>query len=153
VPVFQSTHARIDIPNLNLHQTISGTACRQHGKRVRELEKAVVNTIYERLLKEFMDILIMVKMREGETSGYDILGYFHEEFDFPVSPGTVYSVMYSMERDGLIKARGVDRKRIYTLTPNGEAAIKAINGSSAAIESYFSNLLKGKWTRAEHEII
>lgn len=102
-----------------------------------------VNVIYERLLKEFMDVLIMVKMREGETSGYDILTYFHEKFDLLVSPGTVYSVLYSMERNGLIKARGVDRKRIYTLTPKGEAAIKAIRESSGVLESFLTRLLKG----------
>jgi DNA-binding PadR family transcriptional regulator len=107
------------------------------------VERDVVNKIYERLLKEFMDIVIMVKMREGETSGYDILTYFHEKFDFFVSPGTVYSVLYSMERNGLIKARGVDRKRIYALTPKGEATIKAILESSGVLESFLTRLLKG----------
>jgi len=107
------------------------------------LERDVVNTIYARLLKEFMDILIMVKMREGETSGYDILTYFHQKFDLLVSPGTVYSVLYSMERNGLTKARGVDRKRIYTLTPKGEATIKAIRESSGVLENFLTRLLKG----------
>jgi DNA-binding PadR family transcriptional regulator len=110
---------------------------------VEALEADVVNKIYERLLKEFMDIFIMAKMREGENSGYDILTYFHEKFDLPVSPGTVYSVLYSMERNGLIKARSVDRKRIYTLAPKGEATIKAIRESSGVLESFLTRLLKG----------
>jgi DNA-binding PadR family transcriptional regulator len=113
------------------------------------MEKTVVNAIYERFLKEFMDVMIMVKMREGESSGYNILNYIHEKFDLLIRPGTDNSVLYSMERDGLIKARGVDRKRIYTLTPKGEATIKAINESSAALESYFASLLRGNWTRTE----
>jgi DNA-binding PadR family transcriptional regulator len=100
-----------------------------------------VNMIYHRFLKEFMDVLIMVKMREGETSGYDVLNYFHQKFDFLVSPGTVYSVLYSMERDGLIAARGVDRKRIYALTPKGETTIKVIRDSSGVLESLLMNLL------------
>ena len=107
------------------------------------MERGVVNAIYERLLKEFMDILIMVKMRGGETSGYDILTYFHVKFDLLVSAGTVYSVLYSMERNGLIKARSIDRKRIYTLTPKGEATIKAIRESSGVLESFLTRLLKG----------
>lgn len=106
------------------------------------MEREVVNTIYERFLKEFMDVLIMVKMKEGETSGYDLLTYFHRKFDLLVSPGTVYSVLYSMERNGLIKARGVDRKRIYTLTPKGEATIKTIRESSEVLESFLGCLLK-----------
>jgi DNA-binding PadR family transcriptional regulator len=106
------------------------------------MEREVVNTIYDRFLKEFMDVLIMVKMREGETSGYDMLTYFHEKFDLLVSPGTVYSVLYSMERKGLIKARGVERKRIYTLTPKGEATIRAIQESSEVVQGFLKRLLQ-----------
>lgn len=114
---------------------------------VLQTQKEVVNEIYGRFLKEFMDVLIMVKMREGENSGYDILTYFHDEFDFLVSPGTVYSVLYSMERDGLIKDNGKDRKRIYGLTPKGEAKIKAISESNEVLESFFSNLLRNAGKR------
>ena len=106
------------------------------------MEREIVNSIYERFLKEFMDVLIMVKMREGETSGYDMLTYFHEKFDLLVSPGTVYSVLYSMERKGLIKARGVERKRIYTLTPKGEATIRTIQESSEVVQGFLKRLLQ-----------
>lgn len=109
---------------------------------VKALERDVVNSVYERFLKEFMDVLIMVKMRQGEISGYDMLTYFHEKFDLLVSPGTVYSVLYTMERKGLIKAKGVDRKRIYSLTAKGEATIKAIRESSEVLESFLTRLLK-----------
>lgn len=88
--------------------------------------------------------MIMVKMREGEVSGYDILTYFHGKFDLLVSPGTVYSVLYSMERKGLIKAQGVEKKRIYTLTTKGEATIKAIQESSEVLESFLARLLEKK---------
>jgi DNA-binding PadR family transcriptional regulator len=108
------------------------------------MEREIVNTMYERFLKEFMDVLIMVKMREGETSGYDMLTYFHEKFDLLVSPGTVYSMLYSMERKGLIKARGVERKRIYTLTPKGEATIKTIQESSEVVQGFLKRLLQEK---------
>jgi DNA-binding PadR family transcriptional regulator len=91
-----------------------------------------------------MDVLIMIKMGEEETSGYDVLTYFHKKFDFLVSAGTVYSILYSMERDGLIKARNEDRRRIYSLTPKGEATIKAIHESSEVLENFFANLLREK---------
>jgi DNA-binding PadR family transcriptional regulator len=114
---------------------------------VKTVERGVVNRIYERFLREFMDVLIMVKIRQGGSSGYDVISYFHKRFDFLVSPGTVYSVLYSMERDGLLKAQGADGKRIYTLTLKGEATIKAINESSEVLESFFADLLRGKVVR------
>jgi DNA-binding PadR family transcriptional regulator len=62
-----------------------------------------IDAIYERFLKEFMDVIIMVKIREeGEASGYDLLSYFHGKFDLLVSPGTIYATLYSMERNNLV---------------------------------------------------
>jgi len=91
-----------------------------------------------------MDIMIMIRMKEGEITGYDILSHFHKKFDFMVSAGTVYSVLYSMERGGLIKARNEDRRRIYSLTPKGETTIKSIDQSTEVLENFFANLLRGK---------
>jgi DNA-binding PadR family transcriptional regulator len=108
------------------------------------LERNVLNSIYERFLREFMDILIMAKMKNGGFTGYDVISYFHEKFDLLVSPGTVYSVLYSMERKGLVKAQEFDKKRVYKLTPKGEANIKAIRESSEVLKSYFACLLRGE---------
>ena len=106
------------------------------------MEREVVNSIYERFLREFMDIIIMAKMKQGDISGYDMLTYFHNKFDLLVSPGTVYTVLYSMERKGLIKAQSIDRKRVYSLTAKGQATIKAIRESNDALESFLTRLLK-----------
>ena len=108
------------------------------------LQAEIVNEMHVRFLKEFMDILIMTTMRKKEITGYDMLTYFHKKFDLLVSPGTVYSMLYSMERNGLIEARSEDRRRIYSLTPKGEATIKAIHESSEALEKYYANLLRGQ---------
>jgi DNA-binding PadR family transcriptional regulator len=116
---------------------------------VTALEREIVNTMYQRFLKEFMDVLIISKIREGETSGYDVISYFHQRFDFLISPGTVYSVLYSMERDGLIKARDIDRKRVYTLTPKGQTMIKTIQESGEILDSLFAGVLKGRNVRVE----
>lgn len=114
------------------------------------MEKEFADTVYERFLKEFIDILMMVKIREAEATGYDLLVYFHKKFDLLVSPGTVYSVLYSMERNGFVKARMEDKRRIYSLTPKGKTTIKAINESYDALENFFSCLLRRKLTKAEH---
>lgn len=103
-----------------------------------------MNSMHERLLKEFMDVLIMGMMRNDELSGYDIISYIHEKFDYLVSSGTVYSILYSMERDGLITGKRVNRKRIYRLTRKGEETIKTINHSSNAFENFVARFLKSE---------
>jgi len=73
------------------------------------LEHDILRKMNERTIKNFMDILILAQLREGlPMSGYDFIAFIHKKFRILMSPGTVYSVLYSLERDGLIKG-------IYTI--------------------------------------
>ncbi len=74
-------------------------------------------------------------------SGYDIIGFIHNKFRMLVSSGTVYSLLYSMEREGLIKGRWNQRKRVYMLTEKGEETIKAILNAKNEIQSLVKRLL------------
>jgi DNA-binding PadR family transcriptional regulator len=51
---------------------------------------------------------------------------------FYCSSGTVYSKIYGLERRGLLKGRWDERKRVYTLTKKGEAALNPILSDSLA---------------------
>ena len=93
-----------------------------------------------------MDILILQLMRHAQLTGYDVLTYIHKNFDFLFSSGTVYTILYSMERDGLIKAEVTERKRIYSLSKKGEMTLKTIRDSNSIIEDFWSKLLK-------HEVV
>jgi DNA-binding PadR family transcriptional regulator len=118
-----------------------------------QLEKNIVEVMYERFLKEFIDVLIMVKLsEEGEASGYDLLSYFHRKFDLLVSPGTVYAMLYSMERNDIVKARGDNRKRIYSLTPKGKSTIQAISEASDDLGRFFPSILKDKHVKAKRVV-
>ncbi len=74
-------------------------------------------------------------------SGYDIIGFIHNKFRMLVSSGTVYSLLYSMEREGLIKGRWNQRKRVYMLTEKGEETIKAVLNAKNEIQSLVKRLL------------
>ncbi|RLG49374.1 MAG: hypothetical protein DRO00_10050 [Thermoproteota archaeon] len=90
------------------------------------LEK-ISREMRERIVKGFLDIAIMAKLREGNPmSGYDVIAFVHEEFGILLSSGTVYSVLYSMERNGLVRGMWTKRKRVYKLTGRGEEIIKAV---------------------------
>jgi len=57
-----------------------------------------------------------------------------------VSSGTVYSLLYSLERNGLIKGVGNQRKRIYALTERGEQDIKVITKANEEIQNFLRNI-------------
>jgi DNA-binding PadR family transcriptional regulator len=76
--------------------------------------KNIVEKLRRRTIKTFMDVLILGELQAKPLSGYDIIGLVHKRFNILVSSGTVYSLLYSMERNGLIDAN-VDNRKESTL--------------------------------------
>jgi len=105
------------------------------------LESEVLKRMHRRMVKSFMDILILAELKNSPMSGYDVIAYIHNKFGILVSSGTVYSLLYSMERDNLIRGIWAKRKRVYELTEKGERNIEAILNANDKIKSLMTNLL------------
>jgi DNA-binding PadR family transcriptional regulator len=74
-----------------------------------------------RLIQGFMDVIILKLLRRNDcTSGYALIRYFHQKFHVLISSGTVYSTLYSLERQGFIIGDFDGKRRVYRLTKNGE---------------------------------
>lgn len=99
-----------------------------------------VEKLRKRAIQNFMDILVLTEMKEGSLSGYDVISLIHREFRILVSSGTVYSLLYSLERDGLIKGVWNQRKRVYMLSENGEQNIKVITKANKEIQKFLRNI-------------
>jgi DNA-binding PadR family transcriptional regulator len=108
---------------------------------VMVLETNVIEKMHRRIVKSFLDVLVLAELRKNVMSGYDIIGFIHSKFRMLVSSGTVYSLLYSMERKGLIRGRWDQKKRIYMLTKKGEEIIKAILNANNEIQSLVKSLL------------
>jgi len=65
----------------------------------------VIKEMHGRIVKNFMDILIMAELKDSPMSGYDVISFIHKKFRLLVSSGTVYSLLYSLERDGFIEGK------------------------------------------------
>ena len=77
----------------------------------------------------------------GAIGGYDIIKYLHKHFRFLPSPGTVYSQLYSLERKGLIKNVGNERKRTYTLSEKGRKYFQMIQSSREYIQMILNDAI------------
>jgi DNA-binding PadR family transcriptional regulator len=73
-----------------------------------------------------LDIIVLKAMKNRALSGYDILSLIHKKFGILLSPGTIYSLLYSLERKGLVKASFNQKARSYTLSEKGEETLKNI---------------------------
>jgi len=100
----------------------------------------LVEKLHKRVIQNFMDILILTEMKKGSLSGYDVIDIFHKKFGVLMSSGTVYSLLYSMERDGWIKGVWNQRKRVYKLTELGDQNIKVITKANQEIQNFLRNI-------------
>jgi len=100
---------------------------------------AVLGKLDERIIKSFMDIIILKRLENKHPmSGYDAINYFHKKFRMLLSPGTVYSVVYSLERQNLIEGKMNQGKRIYDLTNQGEKHLNDISAQKNHILTLLS---------------
>jgi len=100
----------------------------------------IVEKLRKRVIQNFMDIFILTEMKKGSMSGYDVIGLIHKRFGILVSSGTIYSMMYSLEREGLIKGVWNQRKRVYLLTEKGEQNINVIAKANGEIQNFLRNI-------------
>ena len=80
----------------------------------------------ERILRSFIDILILTELEKNTLSGYDITGLINEKFGIFISPGTIYNTLHSLETRNFIKGVWRDKKRVYKLTNEGKEFLKVI---------------------------
>jgi DNA-binding PadR family transcriptional regulator len=105
-------------------------------------EARIIKKMNERVIKSFMDTIIMAELQNGPISGYDVISFIHNKFGFLVSSGTVYSLLYSLERNGLVEGSWIERKRVYKLTGKGNQTIETIINSQDKIKGFLTTILK-----------
>ena len=101
-----------------------------------------IKKMHERIIKNFLDIIILAELRNRPMSGYDVISFIHNKFRLLVSSGTVYSLLYSLERNGLITGTWNERKRVYKHTEKGMKTIETILTANDQIKSFITNILK-----------
>lgn len=88
-----------------------GSSLRSESKFWRDMKTKMV--------KHLLDIIILSRLRNVPSSGYDIILYVQEKNKMHINPGVVYSTIYSLERQGLVKGKLALNKRVYHITQDG----------------------------------
>jgi len=100
---------------------------RENEKLTKFVTGYTPKDIETRVIKSFLDILILIEMKkQNNLSGYDVTAFVNNKFGGILSPGTVYATLYSMERKGLIQGESDGRKTIYALTEKGNNVITSM---------------------------
>lgn len=103
------------------------------------MESETASSLNRRIMQNFMDLIILKHLKNSQPiSGYDVIKYLHRKFHMLPSPGTVYSLLYSLERQNLIQGKTNNGKRMYKLTNQGEKLLTNIHTARTNIQFFFS---------------
>lgn len=106
--------------------------------------------IRERCIKSFLDVIIGAILMSKSSWGYDIIADIHNKTNILLSPGAVYPVLYTMERNGLIKKEKEYRRRVYVLTNEGAKWLNQMLSASMLIPNVISIFTEEADFRRDH---
>lgn len=75
--------------------------------------------VQDHIVKSFLDIIILSFLKKEPSHGYALIADIHTNFDVLLSPGTLYPLLYSLEKKGLISTEKDGRRKNYYLTESG----------------------------------
>jgi PadR family transcriptional regulator PadR len=90
------------------------------------------------LLKGVLSLLLLQRLAEQESYGYELVTHLHRAGLGGVGEGTVYPALARLEREGRISARLVaspsgPARKYYRLTPAGHAALASAKAAWRAL--------------------
>jgi DNA-binding PadR family transcriptional regulator len=110
---------------------------------VTVIEDGIVEEIRFALIKHFLYVVVLTTLKHRTAlSGYDFMEIILKRFNFAVSSGTIYALLYQLERKGLTEGKTTAGKRVYSLTEKGAAFINSILESKEEIIEFAENILK-----------
>ena len=79
----------------------------------------------ERLVKDNLELITLLFLEDGGKSGYQILKDIAKHFHCILSQGTLYPLLYHLEKENKIaKQNGKGREIVYTLTQEAKKDLK-----------------------------
>ena len=117
--------------------------------RARQAEDG--KSIGRELKRGSLELLVLHLLSRGETYGYEIVSTLTARTNgvLELTDGTVYPVLYRLERAGYVKVRwdtperGVPRK-YYKLTPAGRTELETLTREWTAFVDAMSHVLHGE---------
>ena len=80
-----------------------------------------------RIIKNFLDTIFLSELKKNQPqSAYALMNLVHRKFGFLISAGTVYALLYTMERKELVIGEPTENKRLYKLSQKGNETIEIL---------------------------
>ena len=112
----------------------------QNITKKREIQSIKSDDVSEKILKQAIkssiDLIMLSKLQNATMSGYDVMVSIQKEFGIYISPGMIYSHLYSLERDEIICSFQNREKRMYKITEKGKQHLElSINSTKNILDN------------------
>jgi len=74
----------------------------------------------------FLKLIVLKIIKDRPTHGYDIIKTVEARSGgrWAPSAGSVYPILESLEKNGIIRSEEIERRKIYSITPKGEVGLE-----------------------------
>lgn len=110
------------------------------------------NEVLEKLVKDNLELVMLLLLEMGDKSGYQILKEIAGHFHCILSQGTLYPLLYQLEKENkIVKKNGKGREIIYSLSAEMKKALRfrletCLEGYQH-LASFFENGGGGNWKK------
>lgn len=105
------------------------------------MEGKALRKVIRRVVKSFLDFAILAVLEENEDlNGYQVIKHIYEKLGILLPAGTIYSTLYSLEREEFIKATLHSKCRTYMLTSKGQAELEEVDKIIKAFNLFIAKL-------------
>ena len=105
------------------------------------LQESYITDLRKRTITSFMDICILKELeQETGISPYDVMLLIHKKFGVLISPGTVYSAVYSLERRGLVGCTQNHGRAACMLTEKGKEMLEDLKRAKSELHVLWATL-------------
>jgi DNA-binding PadR family transcriptional regulator len=113
-------------------------------------DKCVLEESQKRLLKAYLDIVILTALAERSAiSSPQIISFLKQKFNVEFSPGTLYPVVKKLEEKRYINQTIHGRANLYVITEKGKKWLRDFQKSLAQTQGVFFDFFKiACWTDA-----
>lgn len=107
---------------------------------VSHVESELLSQMNERIVKNFLDMLILIELKRGPLSDNELVIGLREKVGKVADSNQVDLNLSFLAKEGSITNRSVENKKFYALTMKGKEKVKAFLDSKNRILGLFLNL-------------
>ena len=106
-----------------------------------ELEEETIEKLRKKSIKSILDVILLAEIKNNVLSGYAAISFIHKEYEVLLSSGTVYSHLYALEREGLVRGDYYHKTRIFMITEKGENILEKALKENVNLLNRLSNVM------------